>query len=152
MKNKLYMSLFAVAVSGCITVSAVGKDGQGIDNTFWGKTVATSKTPNWSSIVKHDKPGTLGAARSASIRLGASSSTYAPSQEEDFLRKIAEKLNELADDLSRLRQENPILFNKYFDKTRAFKVPMFTKAAAEDTEYDSESEEDSSADEHEDNQ
>ena len=126
MKNKLYISLL-ILVSGITVASnnlpdaiaANQKDHWSNKVPNYSKVVkhdkigtlgathssATNQAPNWSEIVKHDKAGTLGATHSSV--LGGSTSSYASSYLENILRHIA-------DGLSKLRQQDPKIFNKFF--------------------------------------
>ncbi len=142
MKNKLYMSLFAIAVSGSVAVvatevrtadgtyqlsgGALARSVRPMNHNFWGGTVATNSVPNWSQIVANDKPNTLGATRSTSTVLGGNASTYAPSKEESFLRKLANtlknskpndamQLQNIADKIGQLRINDYKMFKKYFE-------------------------------------
>lgn len=120
MKNKLYISLFAIVVSGAAVVQVIGTDtghnGHGVNPNAGG-------APNWKNIVAGDKPGMLGAS---SPKYGTSSGSYAPSDLENMLRKkatnlvdvahrMSRDLNDLANALSFFRQHESEMFKKYFD-------------------------------------
>lgn len=115
MKNKLYVSLFAIAVSGSITVSATGANGEGINPMFAEKSAPKSM---WSAK----------RASSKSVIVGGNPGTWAPSEQENNLRhlagslemlnpKVADELREIANSIGQLRMHDLAIFNKYFGKS-----------------------------------
>jgi len=118
MKNKLYVSLFAVVASGAVTVSVIGtgRDGHGI-----AQPVMESEVRPMLAIQDRSM------AEKAKFMLGSNPETYAPSEDEIFLRKTAQKLNDIANGLSQLRQNHLDIFNRYFgqegtEKSEAFEA------------------------------
>ncbi len=121
MKNKLYASLLMIAVSNCVQITAVGANGAGetplnLKGPQWGSTVATAPRKGISNYGPHaiyEKPN----LRHPTTVLGGNPSTYAPSEDENFLIYTAKQLNDLADKLAQLRIHDRQVFMKYFEKS-----------------------------------
>lgn len=131
MKNRIYFSLFAVAVSSAavVTVEAFGRDGHGIN--------PNARLYSENMISEMEQP-VAEKADFMKYRLGGNPSTYAPSKYENDLRRAAVNFDELADRLSKFRQEDPENFNKFFGTEDEVEKPVSELNTMENTEEEKE--------------
>lgn len=129
MKNKLYISLFAIVLSGsaCITAAEIEDRVGDLENKqkVWGRTVLGANRP-----ISPTSPSLVATFKQ---KVGTDSSTYAPSEYENILRHTAAKLNELANRLAQLRMTNLKVFNEYFGERSEDIAPKGQMFEAKDT-------------------
>ncbi|MBI2344959.1 hypothetical protein HYV10_02700 [Candidatus Dependentiae bacterium] len=127
MKNKLYVSLFALVASSAITVTGIGdmtQRGVATKNDVWGFNVA--REPNFDRVDQgNEEKATTARVPVPGKKVEPKEVFELASSERDFLRnpKVSDnflsneslaRLSQIEHGLSRLSEEEPEIFNKYF--------------------------------------